>query len=153
MNTTNKKTVNVYSKKPDYSSGNSIGSSGISLDSLRRSLPLLFPGAVKTLREQKYKIKIQHFRVGYKTGERNEKPSYYRIHEIKNILPRGGKTIMEIESPDGRFYTTESICSKRDTFCYKLGVQECLKKILPVMKNSGENFDVVVNLEALAWLK
>lgn len=152
------KSVQAYSRNPssvygDCPNNDSIASTGRTYSSKPKTVLYPFPNGVKSLRDQKYKVKIQHFRFGYKTNDRDEKPSYHRRHEIKFILLRGGKTIMEIESSAGRYYVSDTFCSKKDVFCYKTGVQECLKKILPMMKEYGEKFCIEVDLESLIWLK
>lgn len=83
---------------------------------------------IQQLRQEKYKVRVMHFRY---------------LGDFKSILPRreingkwdiinpfGGKTIIEITTPDGKDIRGEAFCSKKDQFNRKIANQIALGRAL-----------------------
>lgn len=71
---------------------------------------------VESLRKSGYKIKVQHHR---KT-----------IPAVKAINARGGKTVVEVTTPDGHTFVGISRCSRKENFNKRLGVRIALGRAM-----------------------
>lgn len=94
---------------------------------------------VESLRKNGYKVRVQHFRPIYSKLDEDEAARKYdgglipysRKSRVKPpIYSKGGKTIVEITSPEGVEMKGEAICSDKDVFSYKLGVKVALGRAL-----------------------
>lgn len=72
-------------------------------------------------------------REGYKVRVLHNRPIQY-IQKIdggvKVFSPKGGKTIIEITTPDGRDVVGESMCSNKDSWNRKFGNQIALGRAI-----------------------
>jgi hypothetical protein len=102
---------------------------------------------VKQLRNIGCKVKIQHYRfVSYNAFHLTGKKGYLigkllpeKDVDGKERFPRGGKTTMEVTTPQGRTFITETNCSKSDGFCRRRGVQICLERLqLEILKTLAD---------------
>lgn len=66
---------------------------------------------VQELRNNGYKVKVLHYR----------NPSTTALYS-----PKGGKTRLIIDSPTGEHFEGEAICSKKDNYNKRLGIQIAL---------------------------
>lgn len=97
---------------------------------------------IQQLRKSGHKIRVTHYRwVEFAYQEHDN--SWFDLtkelvrkcdlefllkENIARLLPRGGKTVIEITDPNGKDFKLESKCSPLDNFCYKEGVKQCLRK-------------------------
>lgn len=89
------------------------------------------PHTVKSLREQGYKVKVFHDRllvpvnmglVTIKTDEGDESLFEADIHRSE----RGGRTIVDLTTPEGETLSGIAICHENDNYCKKTGVAVAL---------------------------
>ena len=78
---------------------------------------------VKQLRQSGFKVRVCHTRnydsvVKFNTGL------------TKNLSPKGGKTVVEITTPQGLDTTGEAVCSNEDPYNKKLGVKIAIGRAL-----------------------
>jgi hypothetical protein len=85
---------------------------------------------IKQLRYAKYKVRVMHERT-YKTIKKMD-------GEYKEVFPRGGKTKIEITTPDQSLTATGiSICSNEDSFNRRTGNQIALGRALKELHDKG----------------
>lgn len=87
---------------------------------------------IHLLRKKGYKVRVIHYRYfgsfGYlATKKGNANPD-------EPILSQGGKTHIDITSPDGKTVSGEAICSVEDTFDRRLGNKIALGRALKQLK-------------------
>ena len=88
---------------------------------------------IKSIRQSGNKIRVLHYR-----AVRNMK-DFATIHEIRKnkwqdeILSRGGKTVLELTTPDGKDFTAEAVCSKKDGFCRKTAISIAIGRLVKQM--------------------
>lgn len=70
---------------------------------------------VESLRKSGYKVRVHHFR---------------RTDKNKNKIPIGGKTIVEVTTPDGSTLVGKSRCNRKENYNKKLGVRIALGRAL-----------------------
>lgn len=97
-------------------------------------------GTIARLNEEGWHVKVRHLRV----AERKAWHTYNRVvglhpaYHIRSwgapyrISGRGGKTIVDIESPGYRF-SAEAVCSGADQFCKRVGVGIALGRAMAAM--------------------
>lgn len=89
---------------------------------------------VETLRKAGNKVRVTHYRL-YQP-RKFERPDYqfYRQKEMpfERIAPKGGKVVVEILGQDGRERIGESICSIKDAYVKKFGVQKAINRALGI---------------------
>jgi hypothetical protein len=82
--------------------------------------------SIKDLRRAGYKVRVYHQRM-YK--------SFGKFNEISVLSPKGGKTTIEITTPDKQHNViTEAVCSKEDNFNHKLGNAIAVGRALEKLK-------------------
>lgn len=88
---------------------------------------------VEELRKSGYKIRITHFRnlfnysyVGY--------PKDYNA-KGNDICPRGGETVVQLTTPEGKDIATTALCNLADNYNKKIGVAIALGRALKKLKN------------------
>ncbi len=83
---------------------------------------------IKQLRQAGFKVRVIHQR---------EFDSIYKISgEYKNLRARGGRTTIQITTPDKQQTVTGvSLCSELDNFNHKIGNQIALGRALQQLKN------------------
>ena len=82
------------------------------------------------LRKEGYKIRVTISRY-YKNGIFASNFEARQIgHDTKYLSGKGGKTMIELTTPNGKTLTGESYCSKNDNFCRKIGNSIALGRIL-----------------------
>jgi len=92
---------------------------------------------IKQLRREGWKVKVNHYRF-VKEKESNIMWAPYKVRELGLTFdPRGGSTIIEIESPDGRTSHGASLCSRNDNFNRRIGVRIALGRALDQMESAG----------------
>ncbi len=86
---------------------------------------------VRELRqEQGYKVRVTHYR---KTSKNSD---LYSLADLRDgefmdfVEAKGGKTVVEVQSPDGTELKGESICNNDDAFCKKTGRSLALARAL-----------------------
>lgn len=97
-------------------------------------VPLPSNLTVEELRKAGFKVRISHFRTIKRCKE------YFTRSEIAkdptlfaDLSHAGGKTVAEVRDLDGNEYYGESICSAKDSFCYKRGVRVSLGRAINKM--------------------
>lgn len=55
---------------------------------------------------------------------------------LQYALPKGGLTVVEVITKDGKEYTEKSICSDKEQFNRKLGTKIATSRIISLMKAS-----------------
>jgi hypothetical protein len=96
---------------------------------------------VQSLRQSGHKVRVIHsrhldFHIKCPATPKDAKnPPYLTIHELreqgllKAVSARGGKTFVQITKPDGSEVFSEALCSLKDNFDRKLGVQIALGRL------------------------
>ncbi len=96
---------------------------------------------VQSLRQSGHKVRVIHSR--YLADQVNHPKQFGGIkniqlftqHELKQngytkvVSARGGKTFVQVTTPDGRELFAETLCSTKDNFSRKLGVQIALGRL------------------------
>lgn len=85
---------------------------------------------VAELRQQNYKVRVLHFR---HARTKNNKPGKLKlIKDLEGINRHhlGGKTIVEITTPEKKELKGVAICVKGDAFCRKTGLDIALQNAL-----------------------
>lgn len=95
--------------------------------------------SIKELRQNGYKVKVTHMRKVKKFD-----PDTYTIKTVNmrsfaakqgdktkehRLIANGGSTTVSVLTPTGKEYTATAVCGKRDSYCYKRGVNVCLGRI------------------------
>ena len=95
---------------------------------------------VAQLRRENYKVRVSHFR-WYLADEENEIwdlcPKYEALgkgYDVSSPDVKGGRTVIELTTPDGRSVTTYSECSDSDGFRKSTGVKVALKRAFIQLK-------------------
>lgn len=77
--------------------------------------------SIKTLRKSGYKVRVLHFR---------------NIFDNKS-LEKGGKTVIQIRTPDGQEIEGQAVCSDKDNYNKRIGIQIALGRALSsIQKNN-----------------
>ena len=92
---------------------------------------------VKELRQSNNKVRVIHYRY-LEINDDENKPRLDLLprfelkekHMLKDVSPRGGKTVIQVSYTNGKEYSAEAVCSLKDNFCYKVGVSICLGRVL-----------------------
>lgn len=105
---------------------------------------------VANLRQNGYNVRVLHTRRAQyieKTKEGFEvKTSMFPMKIIRNgrasgthtLLAKGGKTEVRITDPKGRVFESETLCSKKENYSYKRGLDVCLGRIEKAMKEISD---------------
>ena len=80
---------------------------------------------IKTLRQNNYKIKVEHYR---QIGSKQFVPYSRKIKG--EINPKGGFTIVTVTNPIGETSKAVAYCSENDQFCYRIGAQIALERAM-----------------------
>ena len=81
---------------------------------------------IHRLRKTGYKVRVKHYR--YSKG--GDITALHTLKETKSVIePRGGLTVMEITTPDGRTFRGGAKCHMKDNFCYRISNSICLGRI------------------------
>lgn len=99
---------------------------------------------IEELRKSGNKVKVVHIRKVKHFDQSEFKiktvdmPATYAKKEHRNgthrILSRGGLTKVSVTTPEGMEYEAQSVCGRKDGFCYKRGVSVCLGRIEKAMR-------------------
>ncbi len=96
---------------------------------------------IHELRKEGFKLRILHSRYyGLISAEAPRLISNFEIRESKHdlgqfwpfrvgVLGKGGRTEIDLLTPDGRQYKASTDCSKTDNFNRKRGIKICLGRI------------------------
>lgn len=97
---------------------------------------------VKELRQDQHaKVYVSHIRVFeiFDKVLRNMEKVYMTIGEAQKNLPscdynfglnnKGGETIVSVEYPDGGYFQSDAICSKKDCYNKKIGIDICMEQL------------------------
>lgn len=102
---------------------------------------------VKSLRQQGYKVRVLHHR-DYAYVHPPEK-----FDRVKRLMQKGGKTEVQILSPDGKSSEGIALCSPKDNYNKKLGVKIALNRAInnlneknTISKNSNRSKDVIITI-------
>lgn len=103
---------------------------------------------VHELRKAGWKIRVIHKRYfgGIALLSRKEAT----VSSWRNCLTRGGLTIVELTTPNGKNSTGEARCSKSDNFDRKKGVSIALGRAITNLEN--QSFKIKLN-DFMKWLK
>jgi hypothetical protein len=88
------------------------------------------------LRRAGYKVKVSHLRVHIKDKAKKNirkiKEFFHKseFEDIKLLWPRGGKTVVEITTPDGKQFKEEVPCSPHDGYNKSIGLSIALGHVL-----------------------
>lgn len=91
---------------------------------------------VEELRAAGYKVRIHHHRLWRADGKIVEaspfevKNGLIKVDNPAQPLAHGGKTILELTTPNGVTVTKSAECSLKDNFCYKTGVAVTIGRAL-----------------------
>lgn len=96
-------------------------------------LSLPSPLTVENLRKSNYKVRVIHKREWGSKFVPSVFPEYFQKNEL--IEARGGKTIVQVRTPDGREIEGIAICHPKDYYNRKVGLRIALSK----MKEAYEN--------------
>lgn len=107
---------------------------------------------IHDLRQNCFKVKVQHFRAHlHKTEEIAPElhkaklfPFSRKNHTFvkpNEVSPKGGKTIVEVTSPDGFTGKGEINCYYKDAFCYKTGSSEAIKIAMTDIKRQRGRYE------------
>jgi hypothetical protein len=72
---------------------------------------------VQSLRKAGNKVRVIHYRA---VSKRKLLPAKEVDPTI--LKPKGGKTVVDITTPDGKELTGEAVCSNKDSFNRKMGL-------------------------------
>ena len=86
---------------------------------------------IEQLRKSNYKVRVIHYRT---IQHRSKFVAQREIASYEQIMPKGGKTRIELRSPDGIETFGEAICSNEDTFNRKLGNKIALGRAMDALK-------------------
>jgi len=105
---------------------------------------------VRQLRDLGFEVRVTHYRLYIdwdmvQAAMWSNKQNNIRV-KLKELapfespglelaLPRGGKTVLSVITPDGVGYTTEAICRSDEQFNKREGVKEAVKKLLHIMNS------------------
>jgi hypothetical protein len=96
---------------------------------------------VKELRQAKNKVRVIHYRYLEVNDDENKArldlfPRFElkEKHTLKDVSPRGGKTVIQVSYTNGKEYSAEAVCSLKDNFCYRRGVIIALGRIISQIK-------------------
>jgi hypothetical protein len=85
---------------------------------------------IKELRQTGYKVRVHHER---------DTIDVQTISGIAKFLnARGGRTEIELTTPEGRTEIAESRCSKKENFCRKTGAKIALERIFEKLNNNNK---------------
>ena len=114
---------------------------------------------VQKLRDRKFTVKVTHYRRYIDWGNKIKALQYMNASLLKSIdfisadivelpthespglnyaLPKGGRTIVEVETPSGSYYSSEAVCSDKDQFNRKLATKIATNRILNVLRENSE---------------
>jgi hypothetical protein len=79
------------------------------------------------LRKQGYKVRVIHER------DEIDVPTLSGIRKFLNA--RGGKTTIELTTPEGKTSKGIAICSEKDNFCRRIGNQVALGRAFENLQN------------------
>ncbi len=90
---------------------------------------------IHELRKAGNKVRVTHYR--YPVGVNNELlPSFHLKDYGTLIAPKGGKTVIEVTTPEGLNFQSEATCSLKDAFNRKLGIIKCLGRLQKYLTNA-----------------
>lgn len=94
---------------------------------------------ISKLRQLGCRVFVNHKRIS-----RNR---WIQINEITKVLspmvlPKGGKTVVEITTPDGQAFTGEAVCSKSDCYNKKRGLAIALGRAIKQVSSSLPEFNL-----------
>lgn len=89
---------------------------------------------VKELRQAGYKVRVTHMRRYYRLDSCGrpyvlELAKWQTASPIQCALPKGGSTLVEITTLEGKNIIVTSITSKKLNYCKKNGVRWALSKV------------------------
>jgi len=109
--------------------------------------------SVHFLRQNKYKVRVLHFRLhkvidNFDTLSTKNvlfSPKELELYKMNNGINRvskqplvkGGKLTLEIATPDGKEYTIETICSKKDCYQRRRAVQIALGRFRKILESEN----------------
>lgn len=83
---------------------------------------------VQLLRDNGYKVRVTHYR--YYTNTKLLRRSEANQQGFNQPKPNGGKTVVEVRTPDGTELVGNSVCSCSDSYNRKFGVKIALGRAL-----------------------
>ncbi len=88
---------------------------------------------IHSLRQKKFKVRVLHFRFFKNFAQ--FPMAVYKSEIKKGVSAKGGKTRIDVTTPEGKTVSGESICSIEDTFSRKLGNNIALGRALKKLQN------------------
>lgn len=85
--------------------------------------------SVEQLRKDGYKVRVTHLRF-YNVNGKPELKAKFESPGKDFLMTKGGKTFVEITSPENENFVGEAYCSIKDGFNRKLGLQIALGRAL-----------------------
>lgn len=95
---------------------------------------------VKSLRQNGYKVRVSHYRKYWPQYSMKRKPEEDVMYIIRHwvdtenrgteILPWGGRTVVDITTPDGIDVYGEAVCYATENYIKKEGVRVALEKAM-----------------------
>lgn len=92
---------------------------------------------VQELRSQGYRVRVSHFRYPAPGIGWNEEPlpqSVLRENGFE-FEPRGGRTEIEVTTPDGQTFSGVAKCHPKDNFNKRIAVTKALNRALGIPKH------------------
>ena len=93
-------------------------------------------GPIHVLRLSGFKVRITHERF-VASGKLNKVQDLARVSKALKrdrafdyIWPKGGRTVVEVRTPEGKDYVKEAVCSTKDAFNRRLGITICLNRLM-----------------------
>lgn len=78
--------------------------------------------SIHQLRKSGYKVRVKHERI---------------LDDLQTVSPRGGRTVIELTTPDQQTFKGEAMCNaKVDNFNKKIANQICLGRIFKQIKKA-----------------
>jgi len=91
--------------------------------------------SVRELRENRFKVKVHHWRVSDSDGELYPKHMFGK-GTGRSMRSKGGKTLVEITTPNQLTSGAEAVCSTEDCYCEAVGVAIAKSRVLRDLKRA-----------------
>lgn len=88
------------------------------------------PITIHQLRKNGWKVRVNHFRVNSATGEVLPIKQFVENGMQNQIAPKGGRTQIEVTTPENENHAVEVNCYFKDAYNRKLGLIKCLGKLV-----------------------
>jgi hypothetical protein len=89
---------------------------------------------VQKLRDSGSKVRVTHYRLYRQWDEVNRKVVVKELPKwespgLKLAEPNGGRTVVEVTTPDGETFESVAVCSTKDQFVRRVGTMKAIKRL------------------------